>query len=51
MIRMKRYEYMYVHIWVFVKKINERLNEYGEDGWELVAVYWTWYYFKREITR
>ncbi len=25
------------------------LNSYGQEGWELVAVFWAWHYMKRTL--
>lgn len=46
---MRKYEYKCVSIvggGIITSKV---LNEYGQDGWELVATCWIWHYFKREI--
>jgi hypothetical protein len=32
------------------KEIAKKLNELGKEGWELVGVDGTWFYFKREIS-
>jgi len=47
MIEMKFYEYKCVFIYGMGKATTRRLNEYGKEGWELVAVTWGWHYFKR----
>lgn len=51
---MKRYEYKYIMIVGFCgERSNRILNEYGKQGWELVAACNIWffvcYYFKREL--
>ncbi|HHU49938.1 MAG: hypothetical protein ACOYEH_01155 [Caldicoprobacterales bacterium] len=46
---MKLFEYNCVRIWDWSEATTRRLNEYGREGWELVAVYSGWYYFKREL--
>jgi hypothetical protein len=45
---MKRYEYKCVSIFGFEKKTQKVLNEYGDEGWELVCVWGAFHYFKRE---
>ena len=54
---MKRYEYRIEQIELksvlksdksaYNNEIVEKLNLLGEEGWELAAVYGTWFYFKR----
>lgn len=58
---MKRYEYRVEQIQIelksvfkvdkskYNKEISEKLNVLGNEGWELVGVDGTWFYFKREI--
>ena len=58
---MKQYEYMVQQIQIslksvftydkseYNKQISEKLNEFGEEGWELCGVDGTWFYFKREV--
>lgn len=46
---MKKYEYKCVCIIGGGMRTTIELNEYGRDGWELVATCWIWHYFKREI--
>ena len=46
---MKRFEYKCISIWGGGEKTTRVLNEYGRDGWELVATWSCWYYFKREL--
>ncbi|MEG0153433.1 MAG: DUF4177 domain-containing protein [Niameybacter sp.] len=45
---MKKYEYKCISIWGGATKTTEILNEYGNNGWELVCVQNMWFYFKRE---
>ncbi len=45
------FEYKCVSIWGMGEKTTRRLNEYGQDGWELVAVVLNWHYFKRPLDR
>ncbi len=45
----RRFEYKYVAIIGFGERTTRILNEYGQDGWELVATEWIWHYFKREL--
>ncbi len=45
---MKKYEYKCVPLFGLGKKTAERLNKYGEEGWELVEVWGIWHYFMRE---
>jgi hypothetical protein len=44
---MEKYEYKCVFIWGWEEKTNRILNDYGENGWELICVSWVWHYFKR----
>ena len=47
---MKKYEYKYVvKVFFDEEKATKFLNDYGKDGWELVCVYHSSLYFKREI--
>jgi hypothetical protein len=46
---MKRFEYKCVLILGGGEQTTRTLNEYGRDGWELVAVNWGWHYLKREL--
>lgn len=46
---MQKYEYKCVSIMGLGAATTRALNEYGRDGWELVAVCWIWHYFKRPI--
>lgn len=48
---MKVYEYKCVFICGLGEATTSRLNEYGRQGWELVAVHWCWHYFKRVVER
>lgn len=47
---MKKFEYMVVSFLSFnEKKVVDKLNEYGKEGWELVDVEGAYHYFKRAI--
>lgn len=46
---MKKFEYKCLSIWSGKRGVERILNEYGQEGWELVAVYSIYYYLKREI--
>jgi len=46
---MKKYEYKCVFIWGLGERTTRLMNEYGQQGWELVSVQWCWHYFKRAI--
>lgn len=58
---MKQYEYRVEQIQIelksvfksnknpYNKELAEKLNALGKEGWELVDVEGTWFYFKREI--
>lgn len=46
---MQKYEYKCVLILGLGEKTTRELNYYGKDGWELVATWWGWHYFKRTI--
>jgi len=46
---MQKFEYRCVFIWGWGEKTSKILNRYGKKGWELVAVNWVWFYFKRPI--
>jgi hypothetical protein len=43
------WEYKCVFIWGLGEATTRRLNEYGAQGWELVAVWGFWHYFKRAL--
>lgn len=50
---MKKFEYKVIEIDDFGVRYSNKLNPYGEDGWELVSVQPAYgsgklYYFKRE---
>lgn len=55
---MKRYEYKCeIDRYLNEDEIEELLNEYGKDGWELISVsneskphYYRDFYFKRKLT-
>jgi len=44
---MEQFEYKCVCIWGAGEKTSRILNEYGREGWELVAVTWVWHYLKK----
>ena len=44
---MQRFEYKCVAILGLGDRTTRILNEYGEQGWELVCVVVFWHYFKR----
>lgn len=46
---MKKYEYKCVYIFGGGERTTRILNEYGQQGWELVSTFHIWHYFKREI--
>lgn len=46
---MQKYEYKCAMVLGGAEKTTSTLNEYGQDGWELVCVYNAWFYFKRPI--
>ncbi len=46
---MKKYEYKCAFILGMGNKTTKELNEYGQEGWELVTTCWAWHYFKRPI--
>ncbi len=46
---MKKYEYKCVFIGGMGEKTTRVLNQYGQQGWELVCVWLAWHYLKREI--
>lgn len=46
---MKKYEYQCISIWGNGERTKRILDEYGLDGWELVAVWTFWHYLKREV--
>lgn len=46
---MDRFEYKYISILGGVKSTTKALNKLGQEGWELVAVCLTSYYFKRKL--
>lgn len=46
---MQRYEHKCVFIWGLGASTTRALNQYGRDGWKLVAVSWCWHYFTRPL--
>jgi len=46
---MNRFEYKCVWIYGAGERTTRILNEYGKGGWELVATYLAWHYFKRPL--
>ncbi|MFA5864294.1 MAG: DUF4177 domain-containing protein [Phycisphaerae bacterium] len=46
---MNRVEYKCVCILGAGERTTRILNEYGKDGWELVAIVIFWHYFKRPL--
>ena len=47
---MQKYEYKIIRISGTGDSAHRILNDYGQQGWELVQVVWgSWHYFKREI--
>jgi len=46
---MQKYEYKCVSIWGFAGRTTRILNEYGQQGWELIDTYYVWFYFKRPL--
>ena len=45
----QKYEYKCVAIFGMSEKTTRKLNEYAQQGWELVEVTWVWHYFKRPL--
>jgi hypothetical protein len=45
---MKKYEYKCISIFGLGEKTTRVLNEYGNEGWKLIAVWGMWHYFRRE---
>jgi hypothetical protein len=45
----KKFEYKCVPILGLGRRTTQVLNEYGKDGWELVAIWAFWHYLKREL--
>ena len=48
---MQKFEYKCVLILGLGERTTRILNQYEQQGWELVAVCWGWHYFKRPIVR
>jgi len=46
---LKKYEYKCVLILGMGEKTTRVLNQYGQEGWELVSTCWAWHYFKRPV--
>ena len=45
----QKYEYQCVAIIGFGGKTTRTLNEYAQQGWELVEVVWIWHYLRRPV--
>ena len=46
---MERFEYKCVAILGGGERTTRILNEYGREGWELVATCLFWHYFRRKL--
>ena len=46
---MNCFEYKCVCILGGGERTTRILNQYGKDGWELVATWFIWHYFKRSL--
>ncbi|MCX7013331.1 MAG: DUF4177 domain-containing protein [Candidatus Sumerlaeota bacterium] len=46
---MDRFEYKCIWIWGGGETTSRILNEYGREGWELVATCLFWHYLKRKL--
>ncbi len=46
---MNKYEYKCILILALGGNTTRILNSYGQEGWELVAVWWAWHYLKRPL--
>lgn len=46
---MQKYEYKCVCILGLGEATSRALTTYGEQGWELVTVWWAWHYLRRPI--
>lgn len=46
---MQKYEYKCVCIIGGGEKTTRVLNEYAQQGWELVSTWYVWHYFKKHI--
>jgi hypothetical protein len=46
---MQKFEYKCVAILGAGRATTEVLNRHGEEGWELVTVWFIWHYFKRPL--
>ena len=46
---MRKFEYKCVCILGLGERTSRVLDGYGQQGWELVAVFWVWHYLKRPI--
>lgn len=46
---MVRYQYKSLFILGLGETTSRVLNSYGQDGWELVAVWWAWHYLRKPL--
>ena len=46
---MDKFEYKCIAIIGTGIPTTKRLNELGQNGWELVTTCWIWHYFKRKL--
>ncbi|HWQ42995.1 MAG TPA: DUF4177 domain-containing protein [Desulfosporosinus sp.] len=44
-----KYEYKCISILGGGEKTTQILNQYGQQGWELVNTWFIWFYFKRNL--
>jgi len=48
--QVQKFEYKIIRIWGTGENAIRTLNDYGQQGWELVqVVFGGWHYFKRSI--
>ncbi len=45
----QKFQYKTVFIWGWSSSTTKKLDELGNQGWELVSVNWVWFYFKRPL--